>query len=157
MERPDTPSPPRWPCRTWLPLSLSVAVHALFLLVTMLIGQGVAGFPAISVARQTADSVELEPGCVELVVVSDIATDALWAGYRHLVLPHGLREMLLEHVDPEFGPYIGPGVVPKLTRTPGAVRWSASWEMGSHNDEVYGELVGLDEDERASLREAGVI
>jgi crotonobetainyl-CoA:carnitine CoA-transferase CaiB-like acyl-CoA transferase len=67
------------------------------------------------------------------------------------------RDMLLEHVDPEFGPYIGPGVVPKLTRTPGAVRWSAAWEMGSHNDEVYGELVGLDEDERASLREAGVI
>jgi hypothetical protein len=29
--------------------------------------------------------------------------------------------------------------------------------MGSHNDEVYGELLGLDEDERASLREAGVI
>jgi crotonobetainyl-CoA:carnitine CoA-transferase CaiB-like acyl-CoA transferase len=36
------------------------------------------------------------------------------------------REMLLEHVDPEFGPYIGPGIVPKLSRTPGAVRWSAT-------------------------------
>jgi crotonobetainyl-CoA:carnitine CoA-transferase CaiB-like acyl-CoA transferase len=65
--------------------------------------------------------------------------------------------MLLEHVDPDFGPYIGPGIVPKLTRTPGAVRWSAPWEMGSHNDEVYGELLGLGEDERSSLREAGVI
>ena len=65
--------------------------------------------------------------------------------------------MLLEHEDPEFGPYIGPGIVPKLTRTPGAVRWSATWEMGSHNDEVYGELLGLDEDERAALRQAGVI
>ena len=67
------------------------------------------------------------------------------------------RDMLVEHVDPEFGPYIGPGIVPKLTRTPGAVRWSATWEMGSHNDEVYGELLGVDEDDRASLREAGVI
>ena len=67
------------------------------------------------------------------------------------------REMLLEHQDPEFGPYIGPGIVPKLTRTPGSVRWSATWEEGSHNDEIYGELLGLDEDERASLREAGVI
>jgi formyl-CoA transferase len=67
------------------------------------------------------------------------------------------REMLLEHQDPEFGPYIGPGIVPKLTRTPGRVRWSATWEEGSHNDEIYGELLGLDEDERASLHEAGVI
>jgi formyl-CoA transferase len=67
------------------------------------------------------------------------------------------RDMLLEHVDPEFGAYIGPGIVPKLTRTPGSVRWSAPWEMGSHNDEVYGELLGLAVDERASLREAGVI
>ncbi len=67
------------------------------------------------------------------------------------------REMLLEHEDPEFGPYNGPGIVPKLTRTPGKVRWSAPWEEGSHNDEIYGDLLGLDEDERASLREAGVI
>ena len=67
------------------------------------------------------------------------------------------RDMLLEHVDPEFGSYIGPGIVPKLTRTPGAVRWSATWEEGSHNDEIYGGLLGLSEDERAALREDGVI
>ena len=67
------------------------------------------------------------------------------------------REMLLEHVDPEFGPYIGPGIVPKLTRTPGAVRWSATWEEGSHNAEVYGGLLGLSDDEIAALHEEGVI
>ena len=67
------------------------------------------------------------------------------------------REMLLEHVDPEFGPYIGPGIVPKLTRTPGAVRWSATWEEGSHNADVYGGLLGLSDDEIAALREEGVI
>ena len=41
------------------------------------------------------------------------------------------RDMLVEHVDPEFGPYVGPGIVPKLTRTPGAVRWSATWDEGA--------------------------
>ena len=41
------------------------------------------------------------------------------------------REMLLEHDDPEFGPYIGPGIVPKFSGTPCEVRWSASWEEGS--------------------------
>jgi len=67
------------------------------------------------------------------------------------------REMLLEQVDPEFGAYVGPGIVPKLTRTPGAVRWSATWEEGSHNQEVYGGLLGLGDDEIAELREAGVL
>ena len=67
------------------------------------------------------------------------------------------RDMLLEHVDPEFGPYIGPGIVPKLTRTPGAVRWSATWDEGSHNQEVYGGLLGLTDDELAELREEGVL
>jgi succinyl-CoA---D-citramalate CoA-transferase len=67
------------------------------------------------------------------------------------------RDMLLEHVDPDFGPYIGPGIVPKLTRTPGAVRWSATWEEGSHNTEVYGGLLGLSDDELTALREEGVL
>ena len=65
--------------------------------------------------------------------------------------------MLIEHEDPEFGTYVGPGVVPKLTRTPGAVRWSAKWEEGSHNQEVYGGLLGLGDDEIAELREKGVL
>ena len=67
------------------------------------------------------------------------------------------RDMLLEHVDPDFGPYIGPGIVPKLTRTPGAVRWSATWEEGSHNTEVYGGLLGLSDDALTELREEGVL
>ena len=67
------------------------------------------------------------------------------------------RDMLLEHVDPEFGPYIGPGIVPKLSETPGAVRWSATWEEGSHNREVYGDLLGISEDELATLKQDGVI
>ncbi|MGH2843158.1 MAG: CoA transferase, partial [Solirubrobacteraceae bacterium] len=67
------------------------------------------------------------------------------------------REMLIPHHDPEFGEYIGPGVVPKLSETPGAVRWSATWEEGSHNDEVYGGLLGLSEAQREELRERGVL
>jgi crotonobetainyl-CoA:carnitine CoA-transferase CaiB-like acyl-CoA transferase len=67
------------------------------------------------------------------------------------------RDMLLEHVDPDFGPYIGPGIVPKLSETPGAVRWSAPWERGSHNREVYGGLLGLSDDELSSLEQEGVI
>ena len=67
------------------------------------------------------------------------------------------RDMLIEHEDPEFGTYIGPGIVPKLSRTPGAVRWSATWQEGSHNREIYGDLLGLSDEELAELRERGVL
>jgi formyl-CoA transferase len=67
------------------------------------------------------------------------------------------REMLVEHHDPEFGTYIGPGIVPKFSETPGEVRWSATWEEGSHNRDVYGSLLGLSDEELAQLKEDGVL
>jgi formyl-CoA transferase len=67
------------------------------------------------------------------------------------------RDMLIEHEDPTFGTYIGPGIVPKFSDTPGEVRWSGTWEEGSHNREVYGGLLGLSDDELAELKEQGVL
>ncbi|HEX6763436.1 MAG TPA: CoA transferase [Gaiellaceae bacterium] len=67
------------------------------------------------------------------------------------------REMLVEHEDPEFGTYVGPGIVPKFSATPGEVRWSATWEEGSHNHEVYCDLLGLSESELEGLRKAGIV
>ncbi|MDQ3958254.1 MAG: CoA transferase [Actinomycetota bacterium] len=67
------------------------------------------------------------------------------------------RDMLVEHVDPEFGPYIGPGIVPKFSETPGEIRWSAPWEHGSHNPEVYGDLLGISDEELRELAEEGVL
>jgi formyl-CoA transferase len=67
------------------------------------------------------------------------------------------RDMLLEHEDPEFGEYLGPGIVPKFSETPCQVRWSAPWDEGSHNREVYGDLVGLSDDELAVLKAEGVL
>ena len=67
------------------------------------------------------------------------------------------RDMLVEHEDPEFGTYLGPGIVPKFSDTPGEVRWSATWENGSHNREVFGGLLGLSDEALAELREEGVL
>jgi formyl-CoA transferase len=67
------------------------------------------------------------------------------------------REMLVEHVDPELGPYIGPGIVPKFSDTPGEVQWSGTWEEGSHNEEIFCGLLGLTDGELDALRQDGVV
>jgi formyl-CoA transferase len=67
------------------------------------------------------------------------------------------REMLVEHHDPEIGTFVGPGIVPKFSETPGAVRWSGPWAEGAHNREVYGELLGLTDNELAELKSEGVL
>jgi formyl-CoA transferase len=67
------------------------------------------------------------------------------------------RDMLLEHEDPEFGRYIGPGLVPKFSETPSALRWSATWEEGSHNADVYCGLLGLSRADLADLKTENVI
>lgn len=67
------------------------------------------------------------------------------------------REALVEHVDPEFGEYIGPGVHPKFSETPGSIRWSARWEMGAHNREIYGDLLGLSDSDLDELKAEGII
>jgi len=96
-----------------------------------------------------ADRVLNEAGviCGPIYTIADIFEDEhFWA-----------REMLVKHLDPGFGEYVGPGIVPKFSETPGEVRWSGTWEEGSHNGEVYGGLVGLSGDEIAQLKEEGVL
>jgi succinyl-CoA---D-citramalate CoA-transferase len=85
--------------------------------------------------------------CGPIYTVAEIFDDPQFAA----------RDMLVEHVDPEFGPYIGPGIVPKFSETPGAVRWSATWQEGSHNEEIYRGLLGLTASELDTLREEGVV
>jgi succinyl-CoA---D-citramalate CoA-transferase len=56
------------------------------------------------------------------------------------------RGLLIEYEDEVHGTVTAPGVVPKLTSTPGRVRSNASWEIGRDTDAVMHEL-GFDDDE----------
>ncbi len=49
-----------------------------------------------------------------------------------------------------------PGLVPKLSATPGGVEWYGG-PLGAHNEEVYGGLLGLPAQEIERLSEEGVI
>ena len=50
-----------------------------------------------------------------------------------------------------------PGLVPTLRETPGAIRWPGPAAPGSHNREVYGDLLGLGDEQMADLARRGVI
>jgi crotonobetainyl-CoA:carnitine CoA-transferase CaiB-like acyl-CoA transferase len=66
------------------------------------------------------------------------------------------REMILDVPEPTLGPLPQPGVVPKLSRTPGRVT-HAGPPMGAHTQEVLSELLKLSRAEIADLRTEGVI
>ena len=68
------------------------------------------------------------------------------------------RGMLVEHFDEGIGRNVlGPGVIPVLSETPGSVRNAGPAQPGQHNDEVYGDLLGLTADEIAELTFQGVL
>ena len=82
--------------------------------------------------------------------------DALIA---HWVGEHTLEESLaaFQAADAAAAPiYRMADVVPRLSRTPGRVRW-AGGAMGAANTAVYTGLLGLSEAELAELRAAGVL
>jgi formyl-CoA transferase/succinyl-CoA--D-citramalate CoA-transferase len=79
--------------------------------------------------------------------IADIAND-----------PHfQQRKMVLRHPDPRFGELAVPGVTPKLSATPGGVSWLGEAVPGAQNADVYGALLGLDDEARAALENDGVI
>lgn len=66
------------------------------------------------------------------------------------------REAIVTTMHPTFGELRMQNVAPKLSLTPGSIR-SAAPELGQHNDEIYGELLGMDAAERAALGAKGII
>ena len=80
-----------------------------------------------------------------LYTVADIAAD-----------PHYRERNIVEWADPRVGLLSMVGIVPRLTGTPGAIRWAGP-DKGAHNAEVYREWLDLGPDDLAPLRADGVI
>jgi crotonobetainyl-CoA:carnitine CoA-transferase CaiB-like acyl-CoA transferase len=66
------------------------------------------------------------------------------------------RGLLIEYDDDVHGRITAPGVVPRLTGTPGTVRRSARWTVGADTESVLGEL-GLGAATLDELRREGVV
>jgi succinyl-CoA---D-citramalate CoA-transferase len=109
-----------------------------------LIADWAAGLPAAEI-----DAVLNQNGVVvsPIYTVADIVADS---HYRE-------REMVLRVQDPELGELAVPGFVPKLTGTPAVHRWTGPREVGEHNREILGSLLGLSDEQLAGLAERGVV
>jgi crotonobetainyl-CoA:carnitine CoA-transferase CaiB-like acyl-CoA transferase len=67
------------------------------------------------------------------------------------------RENILSIATPRLEALFMPGVVPRLTLTPGTVRHAGAPAPGHDNEEIYGSRLGLSTAELARLRERKVI
>ncbi len=71
--------------------------------------------------------------------------------------PHfAARQSVIEVEDPQQGAIPMPGIIPKLSDTPGRVD-STGPKIGAHNQEIYSGLLGRSEAELKILRDQGII
>jgi crotonobetainyl-CoA:carnitine CoA-transferase CaiB-like acyl-CoA transferase len=66
------------------------------------------------------------------------------------------RQMLIDVPHPTLGALSQPGVVPKLSRSPGRIS-HAGPALGEHTDDILGSLLGLSAAEVVALRQEGII
>lgn len=67
------------------------------------------------------------------------------------------RDMIINVEHPILGDFPMPGIVPKLSRTPGEVKFPGAETMGKHNEEIYQGLLGFDDEKMKQLQENNII
>ena len=81
-----------------------------------------------------------------LMSIADIAADS---HFRE-------RGTLMQADDEEFGTVLMAAPVPRMSETPGEVRWLGP-KLGAGNEEIFGGMLGMSATEIDDLRKAGVI
>ena len=103
------------------------------------------------IANQTWDEVKARcdkagvPVC-KVMSMKDIFADPQYAA----------RQDILEVPCEEFGTVKMPGICPVLTETPGEVKWAGP-KLGSHNEDVYKNILGMSDADIAGLKERKII
>jgi crotonobetainyl-CoA:carnitine CoA-transferase CaiB-like acyl-CoA transferase len=79
--------------------------------------------------------------------IADIAKD-----------PHYRERKMIRYMnDDALGEIAVPGIAPRLTETEGDIAWLGPQELGSHNKEIYGSLLGISDSELDELSNDGII
>ena len=91
-----------------------------------------------------------------LLVRAEVPASRIYSAEDMFADPQFLaREMFLSARLPDGKPFRMPGIVPKLSDTPGGVEWTGP-QLGEHNAEVLGEL-GYSAEDIATLKAGGAI
>ena len=86
-----------------------------------------------------------------------VPTGRIYRAKEMLTDPHfEARDAIVRLAHPELGEFPMQNVVPKLSDTPGEVRWVGP-TLGEHNDEVLGGLLGIDGSDQEQLAADGIV
>ncbi len=93
-----------------------------------------------------------------LMILHSIPAGKMYRAPEMLEDPHfKSREAIIEVETERWGPLKMQNVFPKLSATPSSVRSAAPSQIGQHNAEIYGGLLGLDGRQLAELAATGAI
>ena len=93
----------------------------------------------------------------EILQQAGIAASPVMRGPDLLEDPHYRDRRTFVEIDhPKVGPKWYPGIPWRMSATPGRVRWPSP-SLGEHNREIYGQLLGMPEEEISGLETQGII
>lgn len=96
--------------------------------------------------------------CLAILEEFGVPSGPIYSAKEIVEDPHyKSRDMIMTKEHPVLGDFPMPGIVPKLSRTPGQVRHVGSIAMGSENEEIYKGLLKLSDEAFEAYQEAGVI
>ncbi|TZG29218.1 CaiB/BaiF CoA transferase family protein [Sphingomonas montanisoli] len=93
-----------------------------------------------------------------LMIEHSIPAGKIYRAAEMLEDPHfAARDALVEVDSPRWGKFKMQNAFPRLSDTPSSIRTTAPTEIGQHNAEVFGALLGMNDDQIAGLKAQGAI
>lgn len=96
--------------------------------------------------------------CLEILEENGVPSGLIYSSKEIVEDPHyQAREMIIKKEHPILGDFPMPGIVPKLSRTPGDVKHVGAEVLGKHNQEIYGGLLNYDDDKLIEMKVQHII
>jgi crotonobetainyl-CoA:carnitine CoA-transferase CaiB-like acyl-CoA transferase len=93
---------------------------------------------------------------LEVCDANDVPAAKLFSVADMFIDPQYAARGSIKEFDSRIGPLSVPDVIPKLSATPGTVKWLGQ-AVGSHNEDIYGGLLGLTAQEINALSAKSVL